>query len=227
DFFIAGISLDNVDQLDLGGCFYHVNSAQCVLLDSRRSERRHSFRFTVRCSHRLFNHHRNVLTNPRSQHNVAGDSFGPRICGPPRKSNRSSCAYRLSLVVVYPPGSVAASQSGARTVRSMSSDHCFCGDYSLHFATAASARAKNSSRIRDPQSSVARLKSFSLRCRGRCEKRQKESVCRGSEMRKEFVLILVLFLAFSGSLLAQEEKTGYELGVFAAWQQWKSRAFQI
>ena len=46
-------------------------------------------------------------------------------------------------------------------------------------------------------------------------------------MRKEFVLILVLFLAFSGSLLAQEEKTGYELGVFAAWQDWKSRSFKI
>ena len=46
-------------------------------------------------------------------------------------------------------------------------------------------------------------------------------------MRKEFVLILVLFLAFSGSLLAQEEKTGYELGVFAAWQDWKASSFQI
>ena len=46
-------------------------------------------------------------------------------------------------------------------------------------------------------------------------------------MRKEFVLILVLFLAFSGSLLAQEEKTGYELGVFAAWQDWKSHNFRI
>jgi opacity protein-like surface antigen len=46
-------------------------------------------------------------------------------------------------------------------------------------------------------------------------------------MRKEFVLILIVFLAFSGSLLAQEERTGYELGVFAAWQDWKSRTFQI
>jgi opacity protein-like surface antigen len=49
----------------------------------------------------------------------------------------------------------------------------------------------------------------------------------GREMRKEFVLILVLFLTSSGSLLAQEEKTGYELGVFAAWQTWKSSTFQI
>jgi len=46
-------------------------------------------------------------------------------------------------------------------------------------------------------------------------------------MRKEFVLILVLLLGFSGSLLAQEEKTGYELGAFAAWQDWKSSTFRI
>src|SRR5262245_55426792 len=46
-------------------------------------------------------------------------------------------------------------------------------------------------------------------------------------MRKEFVLSLVLLFVFSGSLLAQEERTGYELGAFAAWQNWKARDFQI
>jgi len=57
--------------------------------------------------------------------------------------------------------------------------------------------------------------------------RGRKSRLPGRKMRKEFVLILVLFLAFTGSLLAQEEKTGYELGVFAAWQDWKSNTFQI
>src|SRR5437773_9750118 len=46
-------------------------------------------------------------------------------------------------------------------------------------------------------------------------------------MRKEFVLMLVFLLAFSSFLLGQQEKTGYELGVYAAQQNWQSRTFQI
>jgi opacity protein-like surface antigen len=46
-------------------------------------------------------------------------------------------------------------------------------------------------------------------------------------MRKEFVWILLVIGGFSGSLLAQEEQTGYELGVYAAQQNWQSRTFQI
>jgi len=46
-------------------------------------------------------------------------------------------------------------------------------------------------------------------------------------MRKEFVLILVLLVTSSGLLFAQEEKTGYEIGVYAGQQNWQSRAFQI
>ena len=46
-------------------------------------------------------------------------------------------------------------------------------------------------------------------------------------MRKEFVLILVVLVASSGFLFAQEEKTGYEIGVYAGQQNWQSRAFQI
>jgi hypothetical protein len=46
-------------------------------------------------------------------------------------------------------------------------------------------------------------------------------------MRRDFVLLAVLFLGCSGVLLAQEEKTGYEIGGFASWQKWRGRTFQI
>jgi opacity protein-like surface antigen len=47
-------------------------------------------------------------------------------------------------------------------------------------------------------------------------------------MRKSFVLILLLLApVLSGSLSAQEEKTGYEIGIYAGQQDWKARTFQI
>jgi hypothetical protein len=46
-------------------------------------------------------------------------------------------------------------------------------------------------------------------------------------MRKEFAILFVLILALSESLFAQEEKTGYEVGIYASQQNWKSRSFQI
>ena len=49
----------------------------------------------------------------------------------------------------------------------------------------------------------------------------------GSEMRREFAWILVILLAGTGSLLGQDERTGYEIGVYAAGQDWKARTFQI
>jgi opacity protein-like surface antigen len=41
------------------------------------------------------------------------------------------------------------------------------------------------------------------------------------------MLMLVLVLGFSNIVLGQEEKTGYEAGAYAAWQDWQSRTFQI
>jgi len=54
-----------------------------------------------------------------------------------------------------------------------------------------------------------------------------KSMIAWGEMRKGLGLILFLLLAVPATLPAQEEKTGYEIGVYAGQQDWKSRTFQI
>ena len=46
-------------------------------------------------------------------------------------------------------------------------------------------------------------------------------------MRKELAWVLVFVLGCAGSLLGQDSRTGYEIGVFAAGVDWQSRTFHF
>jgi opacity protein-like surface antigen len=46
-------------------------------------------------------------------------------------------------------------------------------------------------------------------------------------MRKEFVLAVIGFLTCAASLRGQDEITGYEVGPYVAWQDWKAKGFEI
>jgi len=46
-------------------------------------------------------------------------------------------------------------------------------------------------------------------------------------MRKEFACVLLIVIGCAGSLLGQDEKSGYEIGVFAGGVDWQSRTFHF